>query len=66
MGIALKTARIMLTLTLTINIIMRGVIIRPHEPGETEATNRNTMAEAAAKAKLVNTPASDTQIISLL
>jgi hypothetical protein len=66
MGIALKTAKIILILTLSHNIITRGVAMRLHEPGEAEATTRNTMADTAARAKLVNMPERDTQIISLL
>jgi hypothetical protein len=65
MGMALKMARITLTLTLTPNIITRGLTIKPREPGKVDAINRNTMAETAAKAKLVNMPARDIQMISL-
>jgi hypothetical protein len=66
MGIALKTAKIILIMTLACNIIPRGVAMRLHEPGGAEATSRNNMAETAAKAKLVNMPARDIQIMSLL
>jgi len=66
MGMALKTARIILIMTLTLSIINRGVIMRPHDPFSDKAIIRKSMAERAANAKLVNIPARDIQIISLL
>jgi hypothetical protein len=66
MGMALKTARIILIKTLTHSIFNRGVTMRPHDPGGGEAIIRKSMAETAANAKLVNIPAREIQIISLL
>ena len=66
MGMALKTAKIILIMTLTLNIIIRGFTMRLHEPRKREAKIRNNMAETAAKAKLVNMPARDIQMISCL